>query len=165
MKKPMILSIMAMVVAALLFCGGTYSYFCDSAFSGGNWFRSGRIDLKIRDQNEPFSKSVSATWVKSNIKPGDEMTFNTINDAPFVDLRNFGTVPGCKLDIHVANSVQGSGGPTADDMDKYMQITRMEYSDSFPQVMNLLNNISDVNGNDFQGLTIIADFTFTLRQH
>lgn len=142
MKKTLIMSSLAIIAAALLIGGGTYSYFSDSALSGGNIFTAGNIDLKVKDNDQPWGDSVSATWTSTNMKPGDELPFSI----PQVEMKNIGSLPASSLDISASNSVPGYTGTPADDMDKYMQITRMEYSDTIP-TMDLVTHTSDVNGN------------------
>lgn len=132
----------AIIVAVLLICAGTYSYFSDTAFSGGNTMSAGTIDLKVRDNDEPWGDSVAATWTSMNMKPGEDLPFTV----PLVNLKNVGTLEAGSLEVSAANSVPGQAGMPADDMDKFMQITRMDYSDTIP-AMNLLPLISDINGN------------------
>lgn len=150
MKKPVTMSCMAIIVAALLLCGGcggTYAFLGDTALSDANTFDAGKIDLKIKDNDESLSDNISATWTSTNMKPGDDLPFTI----PLLNLKNVGLLTASTLDISASSAVLGQAGQSADDMDKFMEITRMDYDDFFP-TMNLLNYLSDFNGNGWKDL-------------
>lgn len=53
------------------------------ATSNGDNNPDHEIDLKLKDQDEPWQDGVSATWTATNMAPGDEFAF----DESFVELR------------------------------------------------------------------------------
>lgn len=78
---------------------------------------------------------------------GDALPFGI----PLVNLINVGLLTASTVDISASSMVPGQTGQPADDMDKFMEITRMDYNDSFP-TMNLLNYLSDFNSNGWKDL-------------
>ncbi len=146
MRKALLMSTAAIIVASLLLIGSTYAYFSDSATSGGS-FDAGSIDTKIKDNDEAWGDSVSVTWSSYNMKPGDELPFAV----PTVNIKNVGTVSAATLDIGASNSVPGHIGEPAENMDRFMEIRRMEYTDGIPTV-NLLDHIVDYNVNGWKDL-------------
>jgi len=83
-----------------------------------------KVDLKLRDQDEPkWQDGVSATWVATNMAPGDEFAF----EESFVELR--GKFPK-KVDMGTVN-ITCSYNPWTDlqpdEMAKQMVITRYVY--------------------------------------
>jgi len=99
---------------------------------------SGRIDLKLRDQDEGWGDGTHGTWTTLNIKPGEEIAF----DDAFVQLRQYGLVRADHLEVGMDYTLAGSGknspAPSADDMARMMIITKLEYYSSSWRI-NLLN--------------------------
>ena len=137
-------------IVALLAGVGTYSYFFDTATSTGNMFSAGTIgELKIIDWDElEWSDSVTATWTATDMKPGDEVPFET----EFVGLARIeGTITPSSLEITCNYSVIEETPQTQSDTDphtnlhpdtmaKQMIITRFMYNDT-----DYLGSIVDVD--------------------
>lgn len=154
MNRKMLTAILTIVMVAVLASGATVAFFSDTETSRGNTITTGTpVDLKIKDNNEPWGDGVTATWTMSNMKPGDELS-GLIEQ---VDLKNVGTVPAATLDIIVINNIMDPPGPESDteegttDMDEMMQITWMEYEGD-SGVVNLLPLLGDDNGNGWKDL-------------
>ena len=81
------------------------------------------IDLKIKDQNEPWKDGVSATWTARNMAPGHEYAFTD----SYIGLKSQAlklNTPG-KVDITCKYNAWSSKVPDA--MAVYMDITRCVY--------------------------------------
>lgn len=81
--KEIISSFMIIMAAAAGIIGGTYAYFFDTESSEGNTFAAQILDMKIRDNNEPFQDGVTATWTAGDVKPGNQYNFLV----PFIELK------------------------------------------------------------------------------
>lgn len=143
-------SILVIAVAAILIGAGTWAYFSDSEKSPNYSIASGKLDLKISDPDENGGgrDGVHDTWVMPNGMPG----VSTVSSS--VWFRNAGSIDADHLEVAVANQTIDPPGPESDteegttDMDKVIQITKMEYvTDS--TVVNCLGLLSDSNGNGF----------------
>jgi len=132
--KKLLLSILAIFLVIGLVGAGTNAWFQDTETSTGNTFTAGTLDLKIRDQDEPWGDGVTATWTASNMAPGDSWDFLV----PFVRLDSVGSIPGSYLEITCDYSVieeipqtEADTDPNTnldpDKMAKVMEITRFEY--------------------------------------
>ena len=152
---PAMMSLAVAMAAMLLLFAAMYVLFTEAALSGGT-FNPGSIDLKVRDNDEAWADSVTATWMSASMKPGDELPFTV----PYINLENAGAMTAGSLDISAVNSVTGPNAVGALDMGRYMEITRIEYSDSVP-TMNLLNYITDVNGNGWKDLDDLQQAAIT----
>ncbi|MDI6860315.1 MAG: TasA family protein [Methanocellales archaeon] len=115
-------------------CVGAYAYFSDTESSTGNTLAAGTLDMKIRDNDEAWTDGVTATWTATDMKPGDEFSF----DVPFVRLKSVGTIAADHLEITCDYSVIEEDPQTESDTDPYtnqtpdsmanqMVITRCEY--------------------------------------
>lgn len=70
-KKKIIVSAITIGATGALLIGATFAYFSDTSTSNDNLFRSGTLDLKVRDNNEGFKDDVTASTVTpSNWAPG-----------------------------------------------------------------------------------------------
>lgn len=69
-----ILSGATILAAVALITGGTFAFFSDSVTSNDNEFTTGIMDLEIRDDNEGFSSTVTASTVALNMVPGGAKT-------------------------------------------------------------------------------------------
>ena len=79
--KIWLLLVTALAVAAMAGVVGVV-YACPE--TGGINCSSQRIDLKLKDQDEPWRDGVRATWTALNMSPGQEYTF----EGSFVGLRS-----------------------------------------------------------------------------
>jgi predicted ribosomally synthesized peptide with SipW-like signal peptide len=95
MKKILIsLSIIGAVAAIAI--GSTVAYFRDVETSTGNTMTAGTLDLKIRDQDEAYRDGVTATWIATDVKPGNEYAFLV----PFVQLaKTYDSIAADHLEI------------------------------------------------------------------
>jgi hypothetical protein len=130
-----LLSVMAIILAsgmigAIYACPDDGNYFSP----GTNCYPNppGRMDLKIRDQDEGWRDGVWATWTARAMAPGDEFAFN----GHFVGLR--GNVPEIEIScdyvvLEESRQVEADTDPHTnlhpDSMAKYMVITRCVYQD------------------------------------
>ena len=99
--KRVLVSLSIIGLVAVIAITGTIAFFQDLETSAGNTFSAGSLDLKIRDQNEPYKDGVVGTWTAGNATPGDTWMF----DVPFVGLYNVGTIKGNHLEITCDYSV------------------------------------------------------------
>lgn len=152
MRKFLIPALAIALVMGLVIAS-TWAVFSDTETSSGNTFTTGGLDLKLKDNNEPWGDGVTATWTMSNMKPGDELA-GAIEE---VGLKNVGSVPASTLDITAINTVIDPPGPESDteegttDMDRVMEITWMEYEDGAGVIYCLLL-FDDLNGNGWKDL-------------
>lgn len=153
MRVRILVSLSVVAVTALLLAGTTLAFFWDLESSWGNTLATGTIDLKIKDNNEPWGDGVTATWTIDDMKPGQE--FPSLIEQ--IELKNGGTLTASTLDITVACSVVDPPGPESDteegttDLDTMMELTCLEYEDGFPMI-DLLPLFDDVNGNGWKDL-------------
>lgn len=160
MKRMTVMSLMVVALAASLIGTATLAYVSDTETSSGNSFAAGTLDLKIKDNNEPWSDNVSRTWVIENLAPGD--TRSCLIEQ--IEFRNFGSVPGSMISIGCSNSVDDPPGPESDteegttDMDKMLEIKTLTYGDGFP-VVDLAPMIADFNGNGWRDLDDLENAT------
>lgn len=69
------MSIFVLGLAITLAGAGTWASLTDTGKSTGNSFSTGTLDMRMADDNEAYSDSVTGTWKSpTNFKPGD--TFN-----------------------------------------------------------------------------------------
>lgn len=108
-----LLALMAIGLAMSLAGAGVMAYFSDTETSSGNTLQAGTLDLKIRDQDEPWGDGVTATWTASDMKPGDSYAF----DVPFVGLKNVGSIAGNHLEITCGYEVDETTNPVESDTD------------------------------------------------
>jgi hypothetical protein len=71
-------------MAFVLLAGMTGGVYAGDGRSPAPTCTEGRLDLQIKDQNEPWKDGVYGTWVANNMAPGDLLTF----DGSFVGLRS-----------------------------------------------------------------------------
>lgn len=119
--KGILLSLMAI----LLVSGMTGAAYASSdGINKQNNFSDNKVDLKLKDQDEPWGDGVSETWVVTDMAPGDEFAF----DGCFVGLR--GNVPG-KVEITCDYEVDEEW------MAKHMVITRFIYHNEEWQIQDV----------------------------
>jgi len=153
MKRPAVLGLMAIALAASIMGATTLAYFHDVETSSGNTFTAGSLDLKIKDNNEPWGDGVSRTWVITDLVPG-EIRSCSIEQ---IEFRNFGSVAGSSISIGCSNSVDDPLGPESDteegttDMDQMIELKSLCYGDGFP-VVDLAPSVVDLNGNGWVDL-------------
>ena len=102
MNKKILISLSVIGVVSTIAIGGTIAYFSDVETSAGNTLTAGTLDLKIRDQDEFYRDGVTATWMATDVKPGNEYAFLV----PFVQLtKTFGSIDADHLEITCDYSV------------------------------------------------------------
>jgi len=102
MNKKILISLSVIGVVSTIAIGGTIAYFSDVKTSAGNTLTAGTLDLKIRDQDEFYRDGVTATWMATDVKPGNEYAFLV----PFVQLtKTFGSIDADHLEITCDYSV------------------------------------------------------------
>ncbi len=69
--KKILVSLMTIALVGALIGGGVYAYFNDTETSTGNVFTAGTLNLDLTDANDDSTESEAATWVFSNLEPGD----------------------------------------------------------------------------------------------
>jgi len=69
--KKILISLMTIALVGALIGGGIYAYFSDVETSTGNVFTAGTLNLNLTDTSDDGSESETATWVFSNIAPGE----------------------------------------------------------------------------------------------
>ena len=144
--KKILVSLSIIGVVAVIAVGSTVAYFRDVETSTGNTFSAGTLDLQIRDQNNPWGNGVTGTWSATDMKPGDEYSF----DVPFVWLRNVGSINADHLEITCDYSIDENDclepetncENIPDDMAKEMIITRCEYYQDGVWSVNCLTNLN-----------------------
>lgn len=143
--KKILISFSIIGIVSAIAIGGTIAYFSDTETSTGNTLSAGTLDLEIRDQDEGFGNGVTATWVASDVKPGNQYDFTV----PFVGLRKLGTLKADHLEIGADYAVieevpqtESDTDPntnlTPDKMAKEMVITRCKYYDAL--IIDCLTN-------------------------
>ncbi len=109
----------ALLVLCVVFAtaGFTMAMWSDNVTSEDNVYATGNLDLKVRPMSSTIwtQGPLVATWHAENMYPGQEL------EASCLYFKNAGTIEGLTFDIAVANT------NTVLDMDKYIQITQMEY--------------------------------------
>lgn len=150
--KKILLSVLTIGLVASFAFGATQAYFSDQGTSSGNTFSAGTLDLKLSDDNESVQDSVTATWSKSNMAPGDTATGT-------LKLRNSGTIAAHHIEIDTTNVItEAVSGPGTDEtvkMDTVLEITILTYDGA-----DLLNSLSDSNANDIKDLDDMESYTF-----
>lgn len=101
-----------------------------------NNFSHNDADLWLKDQDDGWGDPVLATWVVTNMAPGEECDF--VDDEPFVGLR---TKFPKKVDMGWVNiscnyTVDGESDSHADDMAKHMVITSFVYNNEEWQIQD-----------------------------
>jgi len=71
MKRKVLLSIIIIGVVGALIGAGVFAYFSDTETSTGNTFTAGTMNLDLTDASDDGTESEVATWVFSDIAPGD----------------------------------------------------------------------------------------------
>lgn len=134
------LSLLLMGAAvAVLIGGATLAPMSDSETSRGNTVAAGTLDLKISDDDEDFGDGVSESWMRLDVRPGDDLQCATMA------LKNVGSLPGATVDLEVSNDIDDPPGPESDtgdgtttglEMAAYVEITALIYDSSniLPQV-------------------------------
>lgn len=133
--KKILISISIIGVVAGIAIGGTIAYFSDTETSAGNTFSAGTLDLKIMDNDESYGDGVKATWMATDVKPGNQYNFFV----PFVQLiKTFESINANHTEITCDYSVIEEIPQTESDTDpntnlhpdamaKEMLITRCVY--------------------------------------
>jgi spore coat-associated protein N len=144
MNKRILLSSVSIFASLALAAGATFAFFSDSGTSSNNVFTAGSFNLVLSDVNETAVDNVTETWTGTTMTPGGASVDATLQ------LRNAGTVAGNNVHVALANVVS----TPADDMDKYLKITTLEYDS-----VNILPLITESNANGFADLEDWAALT------
>ncbi len=100
--RKILISLTVIGIVSAIAIGRTVAYFSDTETSSGNTITAGVLDLKIRDQDEPYRDGVTATWTATDVKPGNEYAFLV----PFVQLtKTYGSIDADHLEIGCDYSV------------------------------------------------------------
>lgn len=137
MNKRILLSSVSIFASLALAAGATFAFFSDSDTSSNNVFTAGSFNLVLSDTNETAVDNVTETWTGTGMTPGGASVDATLQ------LQNLGTVAGNNVHVALANAVS----TPADDMDKYLKITTLEYDS-----VNILPLITESNANGFADL-------------
>lgn len=122
--KGILLSLMAILLVSGM-TGVAYARF-DNVNPRNN-FSDDNLDLWLKDQDDGWGVPVSATWVVTDMAPGQEFTF----DESFVGLRTKfpKKADTGKVEITCDYEVAGKSDGYADGMAKHMVITSFVYND------------------------------------
>jgi predicted ribosomally synthesized peptide with SipW-like signal peptide len=108
--KRILVSLSIIGVVAAIAIGSTIAYFSDVETSTGNTFTAGTMDLKVKDSNEDWRDGVTATWMLSNMKPGD-------SKYGWVKVDNVGSVNANHLEVTCDYTVTEEDPPVESDTD------------------------------------------------
>lgn len=104
-----LLSGASILAATALGIGATFAYFSDTSSSNDNIFRSGNFDLQVRDNDQGFGESVTASFVSpTNWAPGEKFT-------DYVCFKNNGTTDIQQILFNLSSPNAGNGAVTLDD--------------------------------------------------
>lgn len=122
----------------------TFAFFSDTGLASDNVFQAGTIDMKTGDQD-----STTSTIGAPNFAPGDV-------ESGTVELTNDGSIHADDPEAHdldvdilftvVAENASGSGGS---NMDAFLNVTQLTYTNPDGSVVDLASQTSDQNGNGF----------------
>jgi len=127
--KGILLSLMAILLVSGMM-GVAYASF--DTVNPQNNSSANKVDLQLKDQDDGWGDPVLATWVVTNMAPGEECDF--VDDESFVGL--WSDFPG-KVEISCNYTVDGKSDSHADDMAKYMVITSFVYNNEEWQVQDV----------------------------
>jgi hypothetical protein len=119
-KLRAVLIVMMAVITVSGSIGAAYAWYEPP----GDCPQPGRIDLKIRDQDETWSDGVRATWTASNMAPGEEFAFAR----SFVGLRGQFPRQAKTGTVGITSDYNSWTPQQPDKMAKYMEITRGVYN-------------------------------------
>jgi predicted ribosomally synthesized peptide with SipW-like signal peptide len=127
MTRRLLMTVLSASVALAVVSAGTWAWFQSSVASVGNAFSTGTLLLGIADQDEPpepldYGTAVSETWTAEGMYPGQSLGLWVGHG---VRIYKAGTLDGSSVEIALSNAVDD---PVGADMDKYMEITRMVYT-------------------------------------
>ncbi len=69
--RRILISLMTIALVGALVGGGVFAYFSDTETSTENVFTAGTLNLDLTDTSDDGTESEAATWVFSDIAPGD----------------------------------------------------------------------------------------------
>jgi spore coat-associated protein N len=144
------------ILASLALAGGaTYATFTNLGTSSNNVFAAGTLDLKLANDAVTFSDDVTATWGGTNMAPNGSTVNGTLT------LKNSGTVDASFVDLDFANVLTQSGSlpgsVTTNPMDKYLEVTTLDYNGTDL----LVSTVGDTNSNGYVDLEDLAGATIT----
>ena len=147
--KKILISLMAIALVIGLVGAGSFALFNDTETSTGNTFTAGKLNLLLDDPNEEDSNGVTASWLNTNMAPGDSVS-------GWVDVVNAGTLAANHIEISFDNTVTNVETPAeigTDDTDisDSIQVTTMTYSAG-----DSLVNFLSITGGVFDNATIEA---------
>jgi predicted ribosomally synthesized peptide with SipW-like signal peptide len=109
------ISLASIAAAGALVVGGTFAFFSDSSSSNSNVFRSGTLDLKVADNNEPFANSVATSFqTPADWAPGQK-------HVDFICFKNDGSV-----DIEQVLLTLTSPDAGATTLDNFVYVSNIE---------------------------------------
>lgn len=129
------------IVTTLSLAGGaTYAYFSDQGQSLGNSIQTGTLDLRLSDENETDSNSVTTTF-GGNLAPGQCAPAATLH------LKNTGTIAANHAQITLTNTVTDVGDNASQDIQNYLKFQTLTFDGADKK-----GAISDGNANSFPDL-------------
>lgn len=162
-------SLLMSLVALGLVAGVTaygFASFVDTETSENNVVSTGAgPDLQLSDDDEAFElgpdDGVSASWVRLNVKPGDDLQCATIS------ARNVSPTAGSAMDISMKNTIVDPPGPESDtgdgtttgrDMAAYVELTSLIWNGQ--NLLPLVDGARDgVPGRSLADIEIQGGFT------
>lgn len=158
----LLMSFIAILLAAGLVGAGAFAYFSDTETSEDNTFNAGTMELKVTDGDPgEWGDGCSLTWVLSQIVPGAD-TPGVDEVTAFVTLKRLGSITPDHLEIQASvfldesfNQVESdtNQSSTASEMAAKMQITSLTYNS-----LDLLNH--HLNDADGDGFLTLNDMTY-----
>lgn len=157
MKQRTLLSVLMIGLVCTLAGVGTFASFRDTETSTGNTFKTGTLDVKIRDGGYPYQDDIGAVWILTDMKPGDESGSRSF------DFKNVGSISIDHMEITCDYSVTEETPQTEADTDpntdlhpdrmaeNFTIITLEVYEDVGPAV-DLLPFLDDINNNGVKDL-------------
>ena len=120
-KKKILISAITIGATGALLAGATFAFFSDTSTSNNNVFRSGTLDLQVKDDDEGFQNNVTQSFVTpANWAPGETY----VN---FVCFKNTGN-------IDIEQILFSLSSPNADntgvDLDEYVYVSAIELGTS-----------------------------------
>ncbi|KXK07622.1 MAG: hypothetical protein UZ21_OP11001000981 [Microgenomates bacterium OLB22] len=117
-----------------------YAYFSDIAISSGNVLGAGTLDLKLSDEDEVISDSLTASF-GGTLAPGECAKPSTIK------VRNTGSIGGDHVDLLMSNVVNDAGKKANAAIDTLLEIREFAFDET-----SLLEHIDDINNNEAKDL-------------
>ncbi len=140
--KSVLTAILTIALVSVLVGAGTFAYYADTEVSSGNTFTAGTMDLKINDEDpDAWDDGAIATWVLSDMKPGDSKTGSVI-------ITKEGSLDADHLEITCDYSVDDELPQSEADTDWFTDL----HPDLFAKNMTIVSALYD-NGDVYDLIT------------